>query len=452
MTAAATGTAAADSLHVRVGQLLAIDSWSREQVLELQRARLRSLLQHAVARSPYYREHLGPDAVDAPLADLPTLSKARLMDEFDRVVTDPRIRRADVERFLAGAAGQPYLGAFRAFATSGSTGMPGVFVFAEAEFREGIATMLALMARFGIGPSTRVATIGAPSDVHVTRQLFAGVQSGRDALRASVTTPLSELVERLNRFRPDAVLTYPSVMGALADEQLEGRLAIEPRRVAVGSEVLTEDTERRIEAAWGIRPVNVYAATEAVIMAIGFPGAMHVVEHSFVLEVVDADGMPVQPGMPGARVLLTSLLGHVQPLIRYELSDSVVLAEGDDDGGLPYTRIARVDGRSDDVLSLPGTAGGIVAVQPYRLGAPFSALLDVRGYQIVHRRDGSLQVRVVPRRAAPGLRDSVAAAVARALAEAGAVTPVHVELVDEIEREPGPAAKVKVVCVEAARA
>jgi phenylacetate-CoA ligase len=426
---------------------------ARERVLELQRVRLRALIEHAVAHSPYYRETLGPDAPDAPLAELPTLSKAHLMEHFDDVLTDRSLRLADLARFATAAtAGELHRDELHVFATSGSTGTPGMFVYARAEFAEWVANALAQLAARGVGPSTRLTAIGAPSDIHITRQLFSAFQSGRDgAPRLNVTTPLPELVDTLNGYRPEVLMGYASLAGTLADEQLHGRLRIEPRHVVVCSEVLTEETEQRVRRAWGIRPVNVYAATEAPLMAVGHSGAMSVLEHSLVLEVVDAEGRAGPPGVPGNKVLLTSFISRVQPLIRYELSDSVVLADDVDTEGLPYLRLASIDGRSDDILSLPTTGGAAVSLHPHRLRAPFTALLDVRQYQIVHRRDGSLHVRVVPRGAAPGLADTVGAAVARLLADAGAVAPVRVELVDEIEREPGPAAKVKLVVSEAPR-
>jgi phenylacetate-CoA ligase len=270
----------ADVLRARVQEILAIDSWPRERVLDLQRERLRALIEHAVTHSPYYRETLGADAADAPLAELPTLSKEQLMERFDDVVTDQSLRLADLERFAAAARpGQLFRGEFRVFATSGSTGAPGMFVYARAEFAEWVANALAQLAARGVGPSTRLAAIGAPSDIHITRQLFAAFQSGRDgAPRLSVTTPLPQVVESLNGYRPEVLMGYASLAGTLADEQLHGSLRIEPRHVVVGSEVLTEDTERRIGEAWRIRPVNVYAATEAPIMAAGHSGAMHVLE------------------------------------------------------------------------------------------------------------------------------------------------------------------------------
>ena len=83
-------------------ELMERDRWTRDGLLTYQRERVRALVAHAVSQSPYYREVLGPDAAEQPLAELPTLPKATLMAEFDRVVTDPRLRLADLRSHLAG--------------------------------------------------------------------------------------------------------------------------------------------------------------------------------------------------------------------------------------------------------------------------------------------------------------------------------------------------------------
>jgi phenylacetate-coenzyme A ligase PaaK-like adenylate-forming protein len=438
-----------DRLRTLTGELLRRDAWSGEQLAVHRQTRLRALLAHAVTRSPYYREALGPDAVERPLDELPTLPKSTFVDEWDRIVCDPRLTLAGVEAHAAGPdAAKLHLDAVRVVMTSGASGLRGLFVYDESGWRTWVAACLRAMARAGIGPGTRFTAIGAPDPAHMSKQLFAVLSAGRSAPSLSALTPVRELVEALNGYRPDALAGYASVMAVLAGEQLDGRLQIEPRVVACSSEPVTEDVRARIAAAWEREPIDVYATTEAAVVAAStpeHPRTLELAEDLVVVEVVDDDGLAVPAGVPGAKVLLTSLVNFTQPLIRYELSDRVTLGRGPNPSGRPYAYLETIDGRADDTIHVPGRAGGTVALLPYRLGAPFATLADVRQYKIVW--DGrALQIRVVLR---PGARDGVEqvrAAVATTLADAGAAElPLEVEAVAELRRESGPAAKFKLI-------
>jgi len=438
------------TLGARGAALLQRDRWSHEQLHEHQRERLRALVRHAVRCSPYYRDVLGALAEDADLADLPTVSKRILMERFDDVVTDRRLRLAELEPFLVHAdAGALYLGEYRVFSTSGTTGMPGLFVYSQKEFAHWAAVFIRSFARLGLAADTRIVGIGAPSALHLSQQVIAAMQAGRrDAPTVSVTTPMDEMISALDRYQPEVIGGYPTVIALLAEEQLRGRLAIAPRVVLTSSEVLTDDAAARIESAW-TTPVQGYFSTEVGVIASGSLDhvGMHVCEEAIV-EVVDEANRPVPPGMLGSRVLLTNLVNRTQPLIRYELSDAVQLEAGADPSGRPFDRIARIDGRSDEVLTLPGRGGGAVAVHPYRLRAPFVQLLEVLQYQIVHRSNEIL-VRIVLRDSAPcTLAERVGAAIEHAVDAAGARIPVRVEIVDAIAREAGHAAKAKLVVSE----
>ena len=438
-------------LAAQGAELIARDRWSRRQLLDFQRRRLRALLAEAVAASPYYRETLGPDPAreDVALQDLPTLSKATLVDQFDRIVTDPSLKLANLERHVQGPdPGALQLDRYRIFSTSGTSGLRALVVYSEEEFRFWVAVSHRLFARIGITPGTRLVAIGAPEPLHISRQLFAAFGSGRTVPSLSVLTPMEEVVDALNDYRPEALLGYASITAMLAQEQLDGRLRIAPRIVGVSAEVLTDEARRWIDQAWGVQPAQVYASTEVLYIASSTPPSpgLHVYEDLVIVEVVDEHNRPVPPGRPGYKVLLTNLVNRTQPLIRYELSDSVTLAGSAGSSDLPYQQIAAVDGRSDDILRLPGRNGREITIHPYRLRAPFASLAAIRQYQI--RFDGTrLQVQVVTDVSARrNVEERVRAALEGTIRAAGAVTPpIDVSPVDGIARESGHAAKLKLV-------
>jgi phenylacetate-coenzyme A ligase PaaK-like adenylate-forming protein len=440
----------ADRLRALVAEQLSRDRWSRDHLLAYQRERLHALLGHAVTASPYYRQVLGPDIASrqVALAELPT---ATLMDNFDRVVTDPRLRRAALEAHVVGPdPAQPLLGRYRVFATSGTTGLRGLFVYSAEEFASWIATCVRGLTWWGVTPATRMLGIGSPSPLHITQQVYVALLAGQSSAppRLTVTTPLPEMVAALNAYQPQTLIAYASIAAQLAEEQLLGRLRITPTVVGTSSEVLTIDMRRRIRDAWNLEPFDVYGTTEATIPAASRPGqvGMDILEDLVILEVVDQDNQPVPAGTPGHKVLLTNLVNYAQPLIRYELSDAVTIAEGSNPLGLPYARIAAIDGRSDDILTLPTPDGGQIAVHPFHLRAPFATLPEVVQYQIRHDHTG-LHVSLILRPTAPpDTTARVRHALTRQLQAAGAIPPaIEVTPVDEIRREGGHGAKLKLI-------
>jgi phenylacetate-coenzyme A ligase PaaK-like adenylate-forming protein len=375
------------------------------------------------------------------------------MAEFDRIVTDRALSESTLERLLEHESDGIYRGRYRVFSTSGTTGERALLVYSQDEFAHWVGVTMRAMAEAGVTPATRLVGIGAPNPLHISRRLVDAIRAGRggDMPALYVTTPLPELVEALNEWQPDGIATYSSVAGLLADEQLDGRLRIRPTFVLTTSEVLTDAAEQRIRDAWGVAPTQLYASTEAPVLACGASGGLCIREDEVVLEVVDEQNRPLPPGTPGARVLLTNLVNRTQPLIRYELEDSVELADGFAAGGPPFRRIARIQGRTGDILRLRALDGGEVAVHPYVLYDAFTPFAQLAQYQIVHD-DQRLRARIVLRRsAAPDTAERVRDALRDAVEKAGAAPPpVEVEQVERIERDRGPAAKTKLIAAVAA--
>lgn len=400
-------------LLLKLGQLRRHEHWTREQLEAYQAEQLRRLRTYAYTHSPFYRQfHNG--LTDRPLNELPILTKALVMEHFDELVTDRTLRLADVRAYAAqGEAGKRYRNRYWVNATSGSSGHPGFFVFNDAEW----ISILASFARgqewsgmrISLTRQQRMATVASISPWHVSSQVSAVAKSWwRPSLRLPASQPLPQSVEQLNAWRPDVLIAYASMAGILAEEQLAGRLHIHPRVVYTSSEVLTPQTRQRAHQAWGDEPFDQYGATETADIAAEYRACrrMHVFEDLLLAEVVDDHNRPVPPGEYGTKVLITTLFSRTQPLIRYELNDSVRISTADHACQLPFAVLESVQGRREDVLKLPGRDGGRVTVQPLIFNRVMD-IIPVSGWQVIQEADDSLTLLIT------GVRDGLTDAALR---------------------------------------
>lgn len=400
-------------LLLKLGQLRRHEHWTREQLEAYQAEQLRRLRTYAYTHSPFYRQfHNG--LMDRPLNELPILTKALVMEHFDELVTDRTLRLADVRAYAAqGEAGKRYRNRYWVNATSGSSGHPGFFVFNDAEW----ISILASFARgqewsgmrISLTRQQRMATVASISPWHVSSQVSAVAKSWwRPSLRLPASQPLPQSVEQLNAWRPDVLIAYASMAGILAEEQLAGRLHIHPRVVYTSSEVLTPQTRQRAHQAWGDEPFDQYGATETADIAAEYRACrrMHVFEDLLLAEVVDDHNRPVPPGEYGTKVLITTLFSRTQPLIRYELNDSVRISTADHACQLPFAVLESVQGRREDVLKLPGRDGGRVTVQPLVFNRVMD-IIPVSGWQVIQEADDSLTLLIT------GVRDGLTDAALR---------------------------------------
>jgi phenylacetate-coenzyme A ligase PaaK-like adenylate-forming protein len=372
--------------------------WPHDAFHGYREDRLRETVLHAVMNSIYYRETLGNRVKGAfRLQDLPVLTKSTLMACFDYIVTDPRLRLADVERHLAGPqAGDPLLGQYRVFASGGTTGRRAIMVYDDTAWDLAVANVLRGTAMMGATAQTRVLAIGAPTPLHLTSRLFAELRPGRgDAPRLAVTMATHRIVEALNGYRPELLITYPSLIRQLAAEQRSGRLRISPSRFCSMGESLTPDLRDLVLDTWGVAVLDSYAATEVGLIGMECPATlgMHVADDLMILEIVDRENRPVAPGTCGAKVLVTTLYNRTLPLIRYEIPDLVTEARGGCPCGRLHLRLDSIRGRHEDVLTLPWRDGGIVSLHAMRLCDPLLRMPGVRQFQLVVEGTG-LRVRL----------------------------------------------------------
>ena len=388
-------------------------------VEDRQRRRLADLIAFARTRSAFYCALYGqlPDDV-ADIRQLPTVTRQDLMANFDRWVTDPVITRDGVEAFVADSSrvGQRYLDRYAVWVTSGVHDEPYIVVqdpSALAVYRGltlargwlpwmGPRRLLAVMAQ-----RDRVASVVA-SGSHFTSVGMMHLASKQrpwpfDRVRVFPTgLPTKQLVQRLNDFQPAELVGYSSSLSLLAREQLAGRLRIRPILLGSGGEWLTPGTRRVLEAAFHCPVRENYGASEFTRAAWDCRlHRLHLSADWVVLEPVDENHQPVPPGQAADTVLLTNLANRVQPLIRYDLGDSLRFGPDPCPCGSPLPTI-QLEGRQDEMLIFTTERGGRVVVRPRTVFDLVEAAAGVESFQVVQSGPADVQVRLAVSAGADG--------------------------------------------------
>ncbi len=422
--------------------------WSRDELLPradlraLQVARLQACLRR-VQRVPFYREALAragvtPDTIRAPedVRRLPLTTKEDLRRHYPfGLFAEPRERLA------------------RLHGSSGTTGKPTMVGYTP----EDLETWAQLCARFLVAGGLR--------REHLVQIAFGyglftggfGLHYGVERVGAAVIPVSSGNTARqvllLRDLAPDVLVCTPSYALTLAEAARQqgadaGRLAL--RFGHFGGEPWSEDLRARIEADLGVVAFNNYGLSE--ILGPGVSGecrerlGMHIQEDHFLVECLDPDTLDPVPAGERGELVFTTLTRQAMPLLRYRTRDISALDDRPCPCGRTGVRMARIVGRSDDMLIVRG-----VNVFPSQIE---EALLRVEGaaphYLIEVDRPGTLDemtVRVEMRR--DQFTDSIVALQRlqqRLVHEIAAVTGLHVrvELVkpQTIERFAGKAVRV----------
>ncbi|ROT33468.1 phenylacetate--CoA ligase family protein [Micromonospora sp. HM5-17] len=381
-----------------------------DAITRRQRDRLAAIVDHARTNSRFYRRLYRdlPDQVTDP-AVLPVVDKKTLMAQFDDWICAPDLTLADIRRFVDDPTrvGQHLHGRYTVTTTSGTTGTHGIFI----QDHHTMAITAAMAARmFGSWLTTRtiakILTGGrrmaliAPTGGHfATATAAARLSAGRRGKTTrvfSVHDPIPQLVDGLNQFRPAILLPYATVGAMLASEAQAGRLHIDPALVVLSAEGLPPSECDRIAAAFGATVGHTYAANEVPFLSYSCRYHwLHVNADWVTVEPVDADHQPVPPGEPSHTVLVTNLANRIQPILRYNLGDSILMRPDPCECGNPLPAI-RVQGRAADLLTFTTSAGQPVTIAPLALATLVERIPGVELFQIQQATPTTLRVRLLP--------------------------------------------------------
>ena len=386
--------------------------WPSERLHAQREAALRNLVRIAKAGSRWQRarlRHVDPETLtERSLQDVAPMTKDEVMDNFDAISTDPRITLATVEAHLQSLRSDAYLfDRFHVNASGGSSGRRGIVVFdwdAWAEYFLGFfRQLIRLRLRNGTAADRPMvgAIVAAQDPTHSSGSLPVTFSDPASAFwhRYPVTLPLDEIIAGLNAVQPELLGGYPSLVHQLAICAQGGALSIAPKIVFCSSEPLLPEIRAAIHSAWGVTPLNMWAATEggALASSCGEGPGLHLSDDTVIVEPVDERGAPVAAGVRSAKVLVTPLFNPTPlPLLRYEITDEITLLDECCPCGSAHRLIADIEGRMDDTFDY-GTARVHPHIFRSRLAqergiVEYQIRQTATGAQIDIRRDGRVDM------------------------------------------------------------
>jgi phenylacetate-CoA ligase len=326
-----------------------IETMPADRLRTLQEARLTELLRRLTEASAWWAEKLAgvrPDAALDDLGGLPFTRKAEFRDAYP-----------------FGMLATPLDDVVRVHASSGTSGKPTVIAYTRAD----VALFAEVNAR-ALGCAG-----GGPGDViHVAYGygLFTGglgLHYGAEALGAT-TVPASGgnvplQLSLLTDLGATGLACTPSFSMLLAERAAaEERLGdIRLRWGIHGAEPWSEGFRHKLEEAWGggYDACDIYGLSEVIGPGVAAEcrenkGGMHVFEDHFYPEIIDpGSDDPVPEGERG-ELVITTLTKEAQPVIRYRTGDITRFLPGGCPCGRTARRIARIEGRADDMLIIRG--------------------------------------------------------------------------------------------------
>ncbi|MEC9328426.1 MAG: phenylacetate--CoA ligase PaaK [Pseudomonadota bacterium] len=330
-------------------ELESIETASVDELRTLQLSRLQWSLNHAHANSPLYREKF--ESAGVRPEDLTCL---------DDLTQFPLTDKADLRRYYPfGAFATPMSDVIRIHASSGTTGNPTVVGYT----RNDIDVWSTVMAR-----SIRAAGGREDDVIHVSYGygLFTGglgAHFGAEKLGAAVI-PMSggqteKQVQLINDFEPAIIMVTPSYCLNIADAFENAGL--DPRQSSLkvgifGAEPWTESMRQNLESRFDLDAVDIYGLSEVMGPGVAqecieTKDGLTLWEDHFYPEIIDPETGAVLPDGEAGELVLTSLTKETSPVIRYRTRDLTRLLPGT---ARTMRRIARVTGRSDDMMIVRG--------------------------------------------------------------------------------------------------
>lgn len=367
-----------------------IETMPREKLRELQLERLKWSVKYCYDNVPFYHKRLTEAGV------LPEKIKTLSDVQYIPFTTKDDLR----DNYPFGLFAVPMEQIVRIHASSGTTGKPTVVGYT----REDLENWAEMVARVTYAAGARASDIIQICFGYGMFTGALGLHYGLEKIGATVVPTSAGNTEKqlmfMRDFKTSAIVATPSYALYLSECAMEGEYPMSDyhlRLGLLGSEGCTPEMRSQIEKNWGMFVTDNYGLSE--LCGPGLSGdceercGMHINEDHFLCEVLDKKTLEPLPEGEAGEFVVTTLTKKSIPLLRYRTKDLSKVTYEPCKCGRTTARMAKIMGRSDDMLKIRG-----VNVFPSQVE---SVLVGMEGvgphYQLVVRREGcsdTLEVQV----------------------------------------------------------
>ena len=320
---------------------------SREEMRQLQGARLRKLVDNVYHNVPFYREKM--QAMNIMPDDIKTI------DDIKKL---PFTTKQDLrDNYPFGLNAVPQSAIVRVHASSGTTGRPTVVGYTRRDLAVWSESIARCLGAFG---ASREDTIS----VAYGYGLFTGglgLHYGVEHLGASVVPTSSGNTDKHILLIKDLGITgvacTPSYALHMAEVMRKKGITPDDLKLRIGifgGEPWTENMRKSLEEKLQINAYNIYGLSEIMGPGVSHEceckNGSHIIEDHFFPEIINPETCEVLPEGEQGELVFTTLTKEGMPLLRYRTKDLCSLIYEPCECGRTSVRMTRIMGRSDDML------------------------------------------------------------------------------------------------------
>lgn len=356
------------------------ETMATEDMRALQLERLKKIVRFAYENVPFYKKKY--DEANVSPDDILTLDDIRKL---------PFVTKDDLrENYPYGLCAVKRDKLLRIHASSGTSGKPTVVVYTKKDMNMWSDCCARLIAAGG-GSKKDIVQISFGYGLFTGA---LGMHQGYEKIGATIIPASSGNTERqimlLKDLEVTALIATPSYalyIGEMMEKLGYKRSDFKLKLGFFGSEASSEEMHKELARRLGVFPTDNYGLSE--IIGPGVSGeckekvGMHINEDHFYPEVLDPATLePVKDGEYG-ELVLTTLTKEGMPMIRYRTKDVTTLNHEKCKCGRTTARMAKLKGRTDDMLIIRG-----VNVFPSQIEGVLMDMPEIGGqYEILVTRD-----------------------------------------------------------------